>query len=284
MDASGSAASFLGRDFGLPSIEYGPKKAAVWTHFKISDGPEGTTLYVDSEARQYMEWIWEIPINPDTASVGLVITAEAMKRQRAAKLSVHDIYQRQLMKFDRFKELAHSAKADALHMTSFTCRTFQRVIGPNWIIIGEAASMVDPVTGNGVTAALRHAAEGSALIRRFRCKGRISGWAQAAYNMRVRQMGRFFNNLIEKLAYRWPIRDRIGLLKAGDAYTIPAWSINQLYTRIQPSGMFSTGAFSLFLASTRGTAWLVYQICTLFPATRTKACLTQRSNQRSEVS
>lgn len=43
-------------------------------------------------------------------------------------------------------------------------------------------------------------------------------------------MGSVFNSLIEKLAYDWPVRDRIGLPRAGDVYTIPAWGVNQLYS------------------------------------------------------
>ena len=46
-------------------------------------------------------------------------------------------------------------------MTSFRSRAYAGVAGTNWLIAGEAASMVDPITANGVTAALRHAAEAS---------------------------------------------------------------------------------------------------------------------------
>ena len=42
-------------------------------------------------------------------------------------------------------------------VTSFVCRMHGRLAGPNWLIAGEAPAMVDPMTSNGVTAALRHA-------------------------------------------------------------------------------------------------------------------------------
>jgi hypothetical protein len=81
-------------------------------------------------------------------------------------------------------------------------------------------------------------------------------------------MGTFFNSLIEKLAYDWPIRDRLGLLTAGDAYTIPAWSINQIYSRLRPDRTLSTLLFCLFLISLRGVVWTFYHLCRLLPAER----------------
>lgn len=265
IDASGSASSFLGREFELPCVEYGPKKVAMWTHFKVSGWQEGTTLYAEASRGQYMDWIWEIPINPDTISVGYITTGAAMKQEREQSLAIDEIFKRHLMKFDRFRSILRGSNPGTPNVTSFTCRVFNRVCGPNWIIIGEAASVPDPITGNGVTAALRHAREASKLIGRFKNKRRISRWAQAAYNLRVLHMGKFFNSLIDKLAYDSPIRDRMGLLAAGDAYTIPAWSINQLYSRIRPDGMLSTALFSLFLGSLRSIAWLFYRLCKLFP-------------------
>jgi len=266
IDASGAASSILAREFRLSAVEYGPRKVAMWTYFDTSERQEGTTIYVDVSDRQYMNWVWEIPINPSTISVGYVSTGLAVKQQRSRSLSVDDIFKQQLMKFARFRALLADSSFHTPFVTSYTCRVLKRVCGPNWIVIGEAASVPDPVTANGVTAALRHAAEGSRLICRFRDKGRFSRWAQAVYNLRVLHMGKFFNSLIEKLAYDWPIRDRMGLLAAGDAYTIPAWSINHLYSRIRPDGMLSTVLFSLFLGSLRSIAWVFYRLCRRFPA------------------
>lgn len=272
VDASGSAASFLGREFHLSPIEYGPRKVAMWAYFPVSQQDEGTTIYADAPRRQYMDWIWEIPINQETISVGYVTTGAAVKRKREQSLSVSQIFRQQLMKFDRFRRLLREKDPQTPAVMSFTCRAFNRVCGPNWLIIGEAASLPDPITGNGVTAALRHAAEAARLICRFRTKQQISRWARATYNLRVLHMGKFFNSLIEKLAYDWPIRDRLGLMAAGDAYTIPAWSINHLYSRFRPDGMLSTVCFSLFLAALRSAAWLFYHLCKLFPAGRSR-CL-----------
>jgi flavin-dependent dehydrogenase len=215
-----------------------------------------------------MNWVWEIPINPKTVSVGYVSSADDFKSIRWQGESVQSAFRRRLARFDRFQELLRTLNDDSVpvHAISFRCRTYRRVCGANWLIVGEAASLPDPITGNGVTAALRHAVEGARLIHKSRRSGRISFWSRVVYNLRVRHMGRFFNSLIEKLAYEWPLRDRIGLLTAGDAYTIPAWSINHIYSRVRPHGMVSTLMFCGFLTVLRGATWCVYQFCRVFPA------------------
>jgi len=270
VDASGSSARVIGRALQLPEIVYGPKKVAFWSHLTTSDWQEGTTLYAHAPERGYMNWVWEIPITPGTLSIGYVSNAEDFKKSRGENQSVEETYKQHLMKFDRFAKLLGTTGRDAakFHATSFQCRTYRRVCGRNWIIVGEAASLPDPITSNGVTAALRHAVEGAKLICRSRKKRQISFWSRWLYNMRVRQMGKFFNSLIEKLAYDWPIRDRFGLLTAGDVYTIPAWSMNQIYSRLQPDGTLSTVLFCGFLAFLRGVAWCAHKICKIFPSSQ----------------
>src|SRR5450631_3520051 len=79
IDASGIGASVVARKFNLPSIQYGPTKVALWTYFKVPLEVEGTTLYMDPMPTEYLEWIWEIPVSPDTLSVGYVAPGAAVK-------------------------------------------------------------------------------------------------------------------------------------------------------------------------------------------------------------
>jgi len=168
MDASGSFTSLFAREFRLPAIEYGPRKVALWAYFTAALAHEGTTIYMDAARGAYMDWIWEIPIGPYTLSVGYVTTGEAMKKRRDQGLTVEDILGLQLARFPRLACLLHKGDGNPPCVTSFSCRTYKGLTGPNWMIAGEAASMVDPITSNGVTAALRHAEEASALIAESR--------------------------------------------------------------------------------------------------------------------
>jgi hypothetical protein len=136
-----------------------------------------------------------------------------------------------------------------------------KVAGPNWLIAGEAASMVDPITANGVTAALRHAAEASSLIVKYRKRGKLPLRKRFSYGRRILQMAKFFNSGIEQIVYEPPIRNRIGMGHAGTVYTSPAWSMNAVYARLKPTGIFSTFLIGSVLGFFRAGAWVFYQLC-----------------------
>jgi len=182
IDASGSFTSLLAREFNLPAVAYGPRKVCLWSYFTSPQAHEGTTIYMDPVPGVYQDWIWEIPIGPDTLSVGYVTTGEAVKQWREQGLAVEDILQRQLGRFPRLAALLQKDAGTVPKVTSFSCRTYKGVAGPNWVIAGEAASMVDPITSNGVTSALRHGDEASALIVAARGKSELPYFARNSYS------------------------------------------------------------------------------------------------------
>ena len=237
IDASGIGASVVARKFNLPSLQYGPTKVAMWTYFKVPLEVEGTTLYMDPKPAEYLEWIWEIPVSPDTVSVGYVAPGAAIKAMRDGGGSVDDIFRQQLAKFPRFESLLQQGSLGAVNVTSFRCRVYTESAGPNWLMAGEAASLVDPMTSNGVTAALRHAAEAAALILKFRKRGELPLRARKAYSSRILQTAKFFNEGIETILYEPLVRNRIGLATAGTVYTSPAWSMNVVYARLGATGI-----------------------------------------------
>jgi flavin-dependent dehydrogenase len=261
IDASGFATCLLAREFDLPAIYSGPPKVAMWSYFKVPESPEGTTIYMDPQDREYLDWIWEIPVSPNVVSVGYVANGASTKEQRERGYSVEDIYRRRLTKFPRFERLLCEGALGATHVTSFRCRMRRGVAGPNWLIAGEAAAMVDPITSNGVTAALRQAAEASSLILKYRTQGRLPLLARVCYGTRVIQMAKFFNEGIEKIVYETPVRNRIGALRSGTVYTSPAWSMNVVYARLKPDGIGSTFLLALLLTFFRVSAWMFYKVC-----------------------
>jgi flavin-dependent dehydrogenase len=259
VDASGSAATLFPRTFKLPVYEYGPPKVAMWDYFTVPESIEGTTLHADGAGPPYMEWIWQIPIHPNTISVGYVSPGESVKEKRQRGMSVQEIFLAQLERFPDLRGLLQGT--DSPRTTSFRCRAFANIAGPNWLVAGEAASMVDPMTSNGVTAALRQGAEAAALIIRYRNRARIPSLAGAMYSQRVLTLARFFNSAIEHVLYDWPIRNRIGAFNAGDMYTIPAWSLNVVYSRLRPRGFVSTTFFRLLVGFLRSCISLFHWVC-----------------------
>lgn len=273
IDASGIGASLVARKFNLPSIQYGPTKVAIWSYFKIAEQVEGTTLYMDPMPSEYLEWIWEIPVSPDTISVGWVAPGAAVKAKRNGGKPVEDLFRQQIMKFPRFKPLLEQGALGPVHVTSFQCRVYSESAGPNWLIAGEAASLVDPMTSNGVTAALRHAAEAAALVLKFQIRGELTLRARKAYSSRIVQTAKFFNEGIEKIIYEPAVRNRIGLATAGTVYTSPAWSMNVVYARLSPAGLVSTFLLGAMLGLFRISASILYRCCSMLKPSVPKAGL-----------
>jgi flavin-dependent dehydrogenase len=261
IDASGSAASLFARAFRLPAYESGPRKVAIWGYFPTTTPGEGTTLYADGVRPAYMEWVWEIPITPDTLSVGYVARGETIKARRQDGQTVEDILREKLGRFPRFESLLQSDTTISPAVTSFVCRMHGRVAGPNWVIVGEAATMVDPMTANGVTAALRHASEGSRLVIESHDRRRIPFLGAAMYSRRVLGLAMFFNRGIERVIYESPIRNRVGVLQAGEVYTVPAWSLNSIYSHFRPRGVFKTLLFGCLLDMFRVGEYVLYRLC-----------------------
>jgi flavin-dependent dehydrogenase len=271
IDSSGFAAPVLTREFKLRAIEFGPPKVALWTYFTVRQAVEGTTLYMDPAPSEYLDWVWEIPINPDTVSVGYVTTGAATKAKRERGLSLDEIFREQLKKHPHFEPMLGAGPISPLNVTSFRCRAHKGVAGPNWLIAGEAASMVDPITANGVTAALRHVAEAASLILKFRKRGEMPALSRALYSSRILQFAKFFNSGIERIVYEPSVRNRIGLRRAGAVYTSPAWTMNLVYNRLRPRGMVSTFLFNSVIGSFRCGAWAFYQFCRRFKGSSTRA-------------
>ena len=271
IDSSGFAAPILAREFKLRAIEFGTPKVAFWAYFTMQQSVEGTTLYMDPKSAEYLDWVWEIPINPDTVSVGYVTTGAAVKLKREQGLSVEEIFREQLGKHPHFQAMLSAGPLDQLNVTSFRCRAYEGVAGPNWMIAGEAAAMVDPITANGVTAALRHATEAASLILRFRKRGEVPVLSRDLYSSRILQLAKFFNSGIERIVYEPSVRNHIGARQAGTIYTGPAWTMNLVYNRLRPRGLLSTLLFNSVIGFFRWSAWVFYQFCRQFKSASSSA-------------
>ena len=114
-----------------------------------------------------------------------------------------------------------------------------------------------PTTGDAIC--VFNKAPKSALILKYRARGKVPRWASFCYSSRILHMAKFFNGGIEKIVYEPPVRNRIGWPKAGTVYTSPAWSMNVVYARLKPFGAFSTLLLNLILGTFRVSAWLLYQ-------------------------
>ena len=249
LDASGTA-RVLSRAMGIPTVTYGQRKVCLWTYFDTPPLHDGTAFFVDNSDR-YLSWVWDIPISPQRTSVGLVIPADALRSRRRAARSVEGILRDELSRHERFHNLLASTPVLGIERTSFQPYVTQQVCGENWLMIGEAASMPDPLTGNGVTSGIRQARHATDAILTAGPEG-ISAHGRRRYTQHVVRLGHSFNAHIEQAIYRHSIRWGLGLQAATYIYTFFAFFMNALHARFDPRGGIGMRVFGLLFLGARG--------------------------------
>lgn len=249
IDATGTQRRFA-QAMGIPKTEYGRQKVALWTYFDTPLANEGTTFFVDN-ADPYLSWIWEIPISSTRISVGYVLLAEAMEAARRAGSGVSELMRAALDRFPRFRELLAAQPELQVQRVAFRPYVSERACGPNWLLAGEAASMPDPLTGNGFTSAIRHARYATEAIVAAGAAEELPAGRRRCYEQHVQRLGRSFNAHIEDAVYRHPLRWCFGAPTATVIYTLFGFFINALYARFDPRGPLGMLCFKLIFAAAR---------------------------------
>jgi flavin-dependent dehydrogenase len=250
IDASGTG-RVLSRALNIPTIAYGQPKVCLWTYFDTPPLTDGTAFFVDNSDR-YLSWVWDIPISPSQTSVGFVLPADVVRARRQSGSSVEAILRDELLRHERFRGLLDSHPTLEIESTSFRPYVTTRVCGDNWFMVGESASMPDPLTGNGVTSGIRHARHASDAILVTGGRDRISAATRRTYSQHVFRLGHSFNAHIENAIYRHPIRWGLGLQPATYIYTFFAFFMNALHARFDPRGWVGMRVFSLLFLAARG--------------------------------
>lgn len=243
IDASGMGGRLFARKFQIPKSDYGRKKVCLWCHFDTPIRTEGTTFYTNIAGDEYLSWIWEIPISPKVTSVGCIMTAEFVQRRRRQGTATQQILWDALSPYARFDRLLEEQHNTPVHAVSYQSYVYGNACGPNWLIMGEAASLPDPLTANGVTAAFRHAAEGSRFILQSCERGHLTRYQRWLYNANVQRMGHVFNHSIETSIYENSIRWGLGVMPAQKIYTAFSYTVNALYSRLRPKGWMAMLCF-----------------------------------------
>lgn len=252
LDASGTA-RVLSRALGIPTVEYGCRKVCLWSYFDTPALHDGTAFFMDNRAA-YLNWVWDIPISPTRTSVGFVLSVEALRERRSGGTSVETIFRDELSRHARYRGLLDAQPALVVERTSFQPCVTAEVSGTNWLMVGEAASMPDPLTGNGVTSAIRHARHATDAILAAGSRDDLDYRQRRAYRRHVFRLGHGLNAHIETAVYRHPLRWGLGLRRAIYVYTIFAFFMNALHARVNPRGPIGMAVFGLLFVAAR--AWI----------------------------
>ncbi len=155
IDATGQG-SLVGTRLGLAREDYGLRNAAIFSHFRgaIRDPgiDEGATLVLltnDGES-----WFWYIPLHDDIVSVGVVGPADLLNGQQGTR---EEVFARQV---GRCPEIARRIGAAEQCWPFRLLRDFsyrrQCQVGPGWMLVGDAATFIDPIYSTGVFLALKY--------------------------------------------------------------------------------------------------------------------------------
>ena len=261
VDASGRA-RLLGKAFSIEAVEYGEPKVSAWTYLPARLQSEGTTLYLDG-SRGELRWIWEIPVADDLQSVGLTLPARALKHELGRTADVERVLRLELERRERFRPLLAEVPTLEVHTRSFQCFVHRRTSGPNWLLVGEAAAMIDPLASNGFTFALRFGAHAAELIAASLERAAIPRRERRTYDACLQRMAHAFNDHIERSAYGPILRDAFGLHRAARVYVVFGYLANAGYQRIRPRGFVSSQLLRALLAAFRlwQAAWILSARC-----------------------
>jgi flavin-dependent dehydrogenase len=249
IDATGTARLFA-REMGIPVTAYGRRKVCVWTYFDTPPFADGTVFFVDNRDA-YLGWVWDIPISPRQTSVGFVVPADVVRDQVRAGHSIESILHDELRRHPRFDALLEDKAALTVESTSFQPYVTAEVCGANWLMVGEAASMPDPLTGNGVTSGIRHARHACEAIRAAGAGDAFSRRQRRSYARHVFRLGHAFNAHIERAIYQPQIRWGFSLKTATYVYTFFAFFMNALHARFDPRGRAGMATFAMLFAGAR---------------------------------
>jgi len=164
---------------------------------------------------------------------------------------VETVLRNTLARHPRFSALLQRTPVLAVESTSFQPYVTDRVCGANWLMAGEAASMPDPLTGNGVTSGIRHARHAAEAILAAGSRDQLTSGQRRAYSRHVFRLGHSFNAHIENAVYRHPVRWGLGLKTATYVYTFFAFFMNALHARFDPRGRAAMAAFAVLFGVAR---------------------------------
>ena len=143
----------------------------VENDIRPSDGTDGY-IYVDVVGNNDA-WIWNIPLDADVTSVGIVCSDEYFK---SFDMSKEDFWNYIIENNPQAsKRYANAKKINEVGFIGGYSSNVKKMFGKNFVLTGNATEFLDPVFSSGVTLALESGSRAADLIiREF--KGETINW------------------------------------------------------------------------------------------------------------
>lgn len=239
VDASGQA-GLLGRALRLREADSDFRNLAVYGYFagaRRLPEPDQGNIFIESYADG---WAWAIPLHTGRMSVGVVVdsvSGQAGIRGRG----VRAFYAAQLAGVPRLSAmLAEATLVEGPHVVRDWSYVSDRVAGPGWVLVGDAACFVDPLFSSGVHLALTSGVLGAAHVTTALRRPEMAEATGAVYQQlyyrqyhHFRELARLFyasNRTAE--TYFWEARRIVG----GDVSEAPRQSFIRAVAGQPPQG------------------------------------------------
>jgi flavin-dependent dehydrogenase len=204
-DASGDA-TVLGRHLGTRRLrtESYLQNIAYFQHFKNVDLLKGTMSGSPSVVMCDEGWFWIIPVDPTTASVGMVMDRNVIKR---VGVKANKMLRWGIERCPAMQSVMMKASGPETNMVrsdfSFTCEPFA---GPGFFMLGDAAMFLDPIFSAGVCIGMLGGDYAADQVKEV-VAGRLSpAAAQKRYRKYMIGGTRYFKLTIRHF-YRHPFRE-----------------------------------------------------------------------------
>ena len=180
VDASGQSA-LLGHALGLREWDEFFRNLAIYGYFEGASRlpePDDTHIFIESYEHG---WCWAIPLHTGVSSVGAVVDSE--EGQRAIREEgVEAAFQAQLALAPRTSELIEGTKlVDGPYVVRDWSYLSTRMVGPGYILVGDAACFIDPLFSSGVHLALTSGLAAAAYVGSVLRDPTLEGPAAEAY-------------------------------------------------------------------------------------------------------
>jgi len=186
VDASG-VVGILRRALGIGSdVVKELRNIAIWDYWRdakwaIEIGTGGTRVQIRSLP---YGWIWFIPIGPTRTSIGLVTPVE---HYRARSTPPEELYLDALREQPEIAKLVAGAEREG---TIRSCKDWSqlsdRIIGENWVLVGEVCGFADPILSAGLSLAHASARDAAYTILELDRGELDAAWLRARFDERNR--------------------------------------------------------------------------------------------------
>ena len=195
VDASGQGA-FLSKRLGTRRFDSKLKRAALFAHYEgirwPDDAQPGDILLPVAEG----VWYWVIPFSDGTLSVGAVYDPALAKESGAPSLEAR--FEWLLSRSPRMLEfLSGARRISKVFAISDYSATSGKMRGDGYVLVGDAATFLDPVFSTGVFLALATGERAAAAVDdALRRHGRLDARDLARYEREARKLFARFRTFV----------------------------------------------------------------------------------------